>query len=260
VAGVERIGGGRFAAQWMRSGVLRAALVVSVLAHVAILLGLPELIEAKRQARFPAPLSARLLQSPRAPKPEPVERKPDPAPVAAPIVPNAPKPAPRVVPRTAKPAPSPAPVAIESPRAEPVMTAPAPSQSGAAVALDSTPTPSKAEARAAPAAAAPASAFDEAGTIAQYRIALMQVATTLKTYPRIAQENNWQGRVELRLTIGPGGVLASLAVKSGTGYTVLDQHALDMLRRAQPKTPLPAGLRGREFSVEVPVVFGLKDG
>lgn len=243
----------------MRSGVLRAALVVSVLAHIAILLGLPELIEAKRQAWFPAPLNARLVQPPPAPKPAPVKRKADPAPVAVPVVPNVPKPAPRVVPQAVKPAPSPAPAAIESPRSEPVMAAPAPSQSGAAVGLDSTPSPSTAGAGTAP-AAAPAPAFDEAGTIAQYRIALMQVASKLKTYPRIAQENNWQGRVEMRLTIGPGGGLTSLAVKSGTGYTVLDQHALDMLRRAQPKTPLPAGLRGREFSLEVPVVFGLKDG
>lgn len=256
MAGAERLGSGRFAAPWLRSRVLRAALVVSVLLHVAILLGLPELIEAKRQAWFPAPLSARLVQPPPAPKSQPEERKPDPAPVAAPAVP---KPAPRVVPKAAKPAPSPAPAVAESPRTEPVLAAPASSQSGAAVGLDSSPSPSTAGTGSAP-AAAPAPAFDEAGTIAQYRIALMQVASTLKTYPRIAQENNWQGRVELRLTIGPGGGLASLAVKSGTGYTVLDQHALDMLRRAQPKTPLPAGLRGREFSLEVPVVFGLKDG
>lgn len=248
----------------MRSRVLRAALVVSVLAHIAILLGLPELIEARRQAWFPAQLSARLV--PPAPKAEPAERKPEPAPVAAPAVPNVPnvpKPAPRVVPQAAKPAPSPAPVAIESPRSEPVLAAPALSQSGAAVGLDSTPSPSTVGARVAPATApvaALAPAFDEAGTIAQYRIALMQAASKLKTYPRIAQENNWQGRVELRLTIGAGGSLTSLAVKSGTGYTVLDQHALDMLRRAQPKTPLPVGLRGREFTLEVPVVFGLKDG
>jgi protein TonB len=147
----------------------------------------------------------------------------------------------------------------ESPRSEPVLAAPAPSQSGSAVGLDSTPSQATAGAGAAP-AAAPAPSFDEAGTIAQYRIALMQVASKLKTYPRIAQENNWQGRVEMRLTIGAGGAITSLAVKSGTGYTVLDQHALDMLRRAHPKTPLPAGLRGREFSLEVPVVFGLKDG
>lgn len=251
MAGAERIGGGQFAAPWLRSGVLRAALVVSVLLHVAILLGLPELIEAKRQAWFPAPLSARLVEPPPAPKVEskPEARKVEPAPVPV-------KPAPRAVPVPARPAPAPA--ATESPRTEPVLAAPAPAQPAASTAIE--PAPVKAAPRPAAPASAPAPAFDEAGTIAQYRIALMQVASTLKTYPRIAQENNWQGRVELRLTVGAGGGIASLAVKSGTGYTVLDQHALDMLRRAQPKTPLPPGLRGREFSLEVPVVFGLKDG
>lgn len=237
----------------MRSGVLRAALVVSVLLHSAILLGLPELIEARRQAWFPAPLSARLVEPPPAPKVEtrPEVRKAEAAPVPT-------KPAPRAVPAPAKPAPAPAPAAVESPRTDPVIAAPAPVQPAATTAIN--PAPAKAVSVPAAPASAPAPAFDEAGTIAQYRIALMQVASTLKTYPRIAQENNWQGRVELRLTIGAGGGISSLAVKSGTGYTVLDQHALDMLRRAQPKTPLPAGLRGREFSLEVPVVFGLKDG
>lgn len=253
MAGAERIGGGRVAAPWLRSRVLRAALVVSVLLHVAILLGLPELIEAKRQAWFPAPLSARLVEPPPAPKaePRPEARKIEPAPAPA-------KPAPRAAPAPAKPAPAPAPAAVESPRTEPVIAAPAPAQPATSTAVG--PAPAKSVPRPALPASAPAPAFDEAGTVAQYRIALMQVASTLKTYPRIAQENNWQGRVELRLTIGAGGGIASLAVKSGTGYAVLDQHALDMLRRAQPKTPLPAGLRGREFALEVPVVFDLKDG
>ena len=251
MAGAERLGGP--AAPWLRSGVLRAALVISILLHVAILLGLPELIEAKRKAWLPAPLSARLVEPPPAPKVEtkPEVRKAEPVPVPV-------KPSPRAVPAPAKPAPAPSPAAPESPRTDPVIAAPAPTQPASATAID--PAPVTSVPRPAASASAPAPAFDEAGTVAQYRIALMQVASTLKTYPRIAQENNWQGRVELRLTVGAGGGIASLAVKSGTGYTVLDQHALDMLRRAQPKTPLPAGLRGREFTLEVPVVFGLKDG
>lgn len=251
MAGAERIGG--LAAPWLRSRVLRAALVVSVLLHVAILLGLPELIEAKRQAWFPAPLSTRLVEPPPAPKaePQPAVRKVEPAPAIS-------KPAPRVAPAPAKPAPAPAPAASHPPRTEPVIAAPAPATSPSATAIEAA--PAKSEPRAAAPAAAPAPAFDEAATVAQYRLALMQVAGGLKTYPRIAQENNWEGRVELRLTIGAGGSISALTVQRGTGYAVLDQAALDMLRRAQPKTPLPAGLRGREFTIEVPVVFGLKEG
>jgi protein TonB len=251
VAGAERIGGGQFAAPWLRSRVLRAALVVSILLHVAILLGLPELIEAQRQAWFPAPLSARLVQPPPPPPAQPEPRQAEPSPVLA-------KPAPRAAPAPAKPKPAPAAAATESPWTEPAIAAPPPASTPAATAIDAA--PAKAEPRPAAPAAAPAPAFDEAATVAQYRIALMQVAGGLKTYPRIAQENNWEGRVELRLTIGAGGNISALTVKRGTGYAVLDQAALDMLRRAQPKTPLPAGLRGREFTLEVPVVFGLKEG
>jgi len=254
VAGAEPIGLGGFAAPWLRGRALHAALVVSVLLHGAVLLGLPELIEARRQAWFPAPLSARLVQPP-APAPPP-----QPEPRTAELAPGVAKPAPRPAPAPAKaaPAPSPAPLAIESPRTEPVIAAPATVPSPAATAIDTA--PAKAEPRPAAPVAAPAPAFDEAATVAQYRLELMQVASGLKTYPRIAQENGWEGRVELRITVGAGGAISALTVKRGTGYAVLDQHALDMLRRAQPRTPLPAGLRGREFTIEVPVVFGLKEG
>ncbi|MBM3352948.1 MAG: energy transducer TonB [Betaproteobacteria bacterium] len=254
MAGAEPIGGGGFTAPWLRRRALRAALVVSVLLHGAVLLGLPELIEARRQAWFPAPLSARLVQPPApAPPPQPEPRTAEPAPGLA-------KPAPRAAPAPAKaaPAPSPAPQAVESPRTEPVIADPATAPSPAATAIDTA--PAKAEPRPAAPVAAPAPGFDEAAAVAQYRLELMQVASGLKTYPRIAQENGWEGRVELRITVGAGGAISALTVKRGTGYAVLDQHALDMLRRAQPRTPLPAGLRGREFTIEVPVVFGLKDG
>lgn len=256
MAGVERIGGERFAAQWMRSRVLRIALAASVALHLAVLLGLPELIEAQRKALFPGPLNARLV-SPPPPKPQAELQK------AEPVAPAIAKPS-RPAPVAAKTTP------IEHSTTVPVLAAPAPA-SAAPPAASSDPSPASVPAAAAASTGteargpesrptAPVPALDEAGSIAQYRIALMNVARGLKTYPRIAQENNWQGRVELRITINAGGGIAAVAVKTGTGYTVLDQSALDLLRRAQPGTPLPAALRGREFTLEVPVVYGLKDG
>ncbi len=96
-----------------------------------------------------------------------------------------------------------------------------------------------------------------AGTIEQYRLALIVAARRYKRYPSIALEKGWQGRAEVRMVIGENGMIASASIKSGSGYEILDSQALDMIRKGKTTVPIPAGLRGREFSVDVPVIFSL---
>ncbi|MGH8738039.1 MAG: energy transducer TonB, partial [Burkholderiales bacterium] len=104
-----------------------------------------------------------------------------------------------------------------------------------------------------------AARIDAASLAAQYRATLIVEAGRYKRYPRFARDNAWEGKAELRMAIGPDGAIASLRVARGTGYPILDQQALEMVRRAQPRTPIPEGLRGRSFSVDVPVIFSLRD-
>jgi len=98
----------------------------------------------------------------------------------------------------------------------------------------------------------------EAGSIDQYRLALIGVARRYKRYPAQAMEKGWQGRVEIRLVIGPEGTLQSNAVKISSGHAILDNQALNMTERAASLIPVPAVLRGREFSVDIPVIFDLQ--
>ena len=86
------------------------------------------------------------------------------------------------------------------------------------------------------------------------------MANRYKRYPAQAMEKGWQGRVEIRLTVGANGVLQTAVIKTSSGYQLLDDTALDMIRKARPLTPLPQGLRGREFVVDVPVIFDLRAG
>ena len=97
----------------------------------------------------------------------------------------------------------------------------------------------------------------EAGTIEQYRLALIVAARRYKRYPAIAMEKGWQGRVEVRMVIGANGMVSSASIKSGSGHEILDSQALDMLRKGKTTVAIPAGLRGREFSVDIPVIFNL---
>jgi len=78
-----------------------------------------------------------------------------------------------------------------------------------------------------------------------------------KRYPALAMEKGWQGRVEVRMVIGANGMLASTSIKASSGHAILDNQAVDMLKKGKTTVQIPASLRGREFSVDVPVIFDL---
>lgn len=99
----------------------------------------------------------------------------------------------------------------------------------------------------------------DAGTVEQYRLALIGATRRYKRYPAIAMEKGWQGRVEVRMVIGTNGMIASTSIKSSSGHEILDKQALDMLKKGKTTVPIPAALRGREFPIVVPVIFNLED-
>ena len=81
-----------------------------------------------------------------------------------------------------------------------------------------------------------------------------------RRYPAQAMERGWQGRVEIRLVIGANGITQSYTVKTSSGFTLLDGTAIDMVKKGRPLVPVPAALRGREFTIDVPVIFDLRAG
>jgi protein TonB len=94
-----------------------------------------------------------------------------------------------------------------------------------------------------------------------YRLALIDAARRYKRYPAQAMERGWEGRVEIRVVVGANGKIKNALVKRSSRYQILDDQALDMVKRAfdaltQDK-PAP---RGREFTVDVPVIFELQTG
>ena len=237
--------------------------VASMLLHIAVLAGFPGLREGK-----PAQAPAKVLTAKLAP-----------ASVAKIAEPARPPEAPAPPPAQAKPQPV-TPVPVQS-KASPVATkaeaaplAPSTPSTPAPVSAPSAPTPPSAVAAAAPAApaqqasAAPgaplaaerASDADEAGSRDQYRLALIGAAKRYKRYPAQAMQNGWTGRVEIRLVIGANGMIQSAAIKTSAGFSLLDDTALDMIKKAKPLTQIPPALRGKEFFVDVPVIFDLATG
>jgi periplasmic protein TonB len=254
----------------MRDGANRSfglALLASILLHALLLAALPSLRELAAQLpQVPAPLVARLLQPAASPAasvpteearnaPAPEERPAPPPPAAKstpppPVVKADPQP-------VAKPAPAPAPQAapalpVQSPAASagPLAMAPATAAS----------LPSLAPlARLEPLPAPAAPAGPDPGALDRYRLQLVTVAARFKRYPRSAIDNNWEGVVVVRMTIGTDGRIAALGIKASSGHEVLDRQALEMFRVATPFVQLPPELAGREFELDLRAIYSLKD-
>lgn len=201
----------------------------------------------------------RVAEPPRVPAPEPHPRaqpKPHPAPPKPVLTRPTPEPAASSVVQEPPAPPAPVPQAPVAPSAPPVASVPAaaaPAPPAPRVEQPSAPS-------AAPATTNRAGDAADAGNLDQYRLALIGMARKYKRYPSQAMERGWTGKVEVRLVIGANGNIASALVKTSSGYDVLDNQALDMIKKAKPVTPIPPALRGREFSIDIPVIFDLQTG
>jgi len=229
--------------------VFQYAILASLALHALLLLGFPDLIErARRAVSFPAPLIARLMEpEAAAPAPPPPVEKvepPKPAPRLAKPVPKAPQPAPVVpAPVVEQPAPP-----VESP--QPPAPVPPPPVAAAAPQPTAPTTPPAATFSAAPSA--------EVQSRDQYRLQLIDEARRHKRYPALARDNNWEGVVGISIAV-PAGGRPSVALKSSSGYEVIDRQALEMFRAAANAVPVPPALRGSAFALDLRIRYNLED-
>jgi protein TonB len=225
--------------------VFHYAVLLSIAVHGLALFVSPPARKAPRGAEIlPAPIAARIVQEPRSPPP-----------AAAPeaVKPEPPSPKPLAKPPPHKPAPA-KPEAPVVPPPEPARAAPPAEPAPAPTASTGAPAQSAAVA---PAAAPPAGAQTDADSIGRYRMLVIQEALKYKRYPRAAMDNNWEGRVDVRVQFGTDGRRASIAVARSSGHELLDRQAVDTITKAF--VPVPAALRGKEFAIEIPVIYSLKD-
>jgi periplasmic protein TonB len=259
---------------WYRQPSVKVAFLLSLLVHAAAITLLPgmrvptpsepvamvvELAPMAQPALSPAvsepkPVPKPVLQPPapvlRPPPPVP-EKPPEPPPVITRVVPQpeappelrvAPQPEARVEPKTApEPRVEATPPPVPQPRLEPPQARVEPQP------------PPKVEAT----APQPPSAPDPA-LLKAYGSVLAQAIGRRKNYPRLARIRNWQGTAELRLQIGTDGALKGLTVTHSSGFPVLDEQAVTMVKETIPLPEMPEALRGREFAITVPVVFRLE--
>ena len=95
----------------------------------------------------------------------------------------------------------------------------------------------------------------DAGGLRQYRLSLALESRRFKRYPQEALEQRWSGTAQLRVAIAASGVPQSVQLVNSSGHEALDAAALEMTRMAALSAAVPASLRGRPFSVPLPVEF-----
>lgn len=180
----------------------------------------------------PAPTPETAPPPPRPPEPVAVPAEPDPVPV--------PVAKPKVAAKAKKPSPSSSAVAPPVIASAPVT---APGGTGEGGSGD------------APKASAPAWAPTAR---VRYEELLFSWMNRHKEYPMLAQRRGLEGRGSLRVRIDRDGRVIDRELVTSTGQGVLDQAALDMVRRASPFPAVPEGYAGTSFEFVAPIEYRLR--
>jgi protein TonB len=104
-----------------------------------------------------------------------------------------------------------------------------------------------------------ANAAPDSALLDSYGKIISSLISRYQRYPRIAQLRGWEGTTQVQLVVSTAGKMVSAAILHSSGFEVLDNQALEMVQQAAPLPRPPESLRGREFTVMVPIVFKLND-
>lgn len=108
-----------------------------------------------------------------------------------------------------------------------------------------------AQAQAAPAAPG-------ANARADYLASILAQLNRYKQYPPSARRARIQGVVMLHFVMDRSGNVQTADINKKSGYPILDQEALALIRRAQPLPPMPANFRQSHLDLVVPIEFFLR--
>jgi protein TonB len=87
--------------------------------------------------------------------------------------------------------------------------------------------------------------------------ALLGRLDQLKNYPQMARINHWEGKVILRAVIKDDGQVLMIDVHESSGRSILDDDAIETLRRASPlKLDHPLGKP--QVAILMPISYALR--
>lgn len=90
-----------------------------------------------------------------------------------------------------------------------------------------------------------------------YLVRLRQRIQEALNYPTTARRRGLAGTVQLDIDLLPSGKVTSVIVRSSSSHAVLDEAAVETVRRLSPD-PFPPGLQSRPLRIRLPIVFELQ--
>ena len=95
--------------------------------------------------------------------------------------------------------------------------------------------------------------------MSEYRLSLAREARRFKRYPQLARERGWEGVAVISVSTVAGVLLPQVGLSQSTGFSLLDEAALDLARQAVQVASLPDALRHRQFAISLPIHYRLSD-
>lgn len=105
--------------------------------------------------------------------------------------------------------------------------------------------------------AAPEGHDDQEATQAYLRSRLLANLANHFYYPALARRNGWEGTVLLGLRVEADGQLDKIRLERSSGYAVLDNSALNSLKRIGQLAEARAWLEGHSVDMQLPVIYRL---
>lgn len=97
------------------------------------------------------------------------------------------------------------------------------------------------------------------GVDGAYARTLQQHMSRFKHYPRIARRRGWQGQPVVRFSLDREGALLRVELETSSGHKILDQAALDTVKKSVPFPKIPEGMESSTLSFKLPVQFVLDE-
>lgn len=79
-----------------------------------------------------------------------------------------------------------------------------------------------------------------------------------KDYPSEAKKARQQGVVTVRFTVHPDGDITNSSIKKSSGFALLDNATLDLMRRVAPLPKMPKFMPQKSVTIALPIDYSLR--
>jgi len=93
----------------------------------------------------------------------------------------------------------------------------------------------------------------------EYAEKIRKLINTTKKYPPVARQHGWEGRIKVRFTTNSGGEVIKTEVLSPCSYGLLNRAAEKLIKDTSPFPPFPSSWQKNSLTVEVQIVYQLKE-